>query len=553
VKLAACLMIAASCLRAQEAPATTCFVSGRVLNAANNEPVRRAHLTLRRKDNPAGGSGMSAAFVTTTDDHGRFAMKDIEPGKYDFSAKHAGFADTGYGARRPGRPGVTLSLDAGQQLTGVVFRLVPQAVITGRVLDADGDPVQGVQVTTARYRYEMGKRQLLPSGYAGTDDLGEYRLFGLAPGRYYLQATYRDLLSLQGIGVTSKPVQESYVPTYYPGVTDPSSATPLDLSAGTQLRGMDFTLTKVRAVNVRGHVIVPASANRRVTTIMLAPREMAFWGSMRRLRGTDAQGSFEVAGVAPGSYTLTASVQDGQKTLFAYQHLEVGNSNIDDVTLSLTTGAELPGQLRFEGQPPASLNGIEVSLEEFEGYEFRMGPQPSAEMKDDGTFTLPSIAAELYRARVRGLPDGYYLKSVRLGDDELKDTGIDATHELSGTLLVTVSSRAGLIEGVVQNDKDQPVPGASVVLVPEPKKRGRSDEFEHVTTDQYGRYIVKSIAPGDYKLFAFEDMEPGEYMDPEFLKPVEEQGVKIGIREGSRENTDLKQIPAKPPAKSGAK
>src|SRR5262249_28573159 len=127
------------------------------------------------------------------DGQGRFAMQGIVPGKYEFNAQHAGFIDASYGARRPGRQGLTLSLEAGQRVTAVVFRMTAQAVITGRIVDSDGDPVQGVSIPPLQYRYTRGKRELSPLRFATTDDLGEYRLFGLAPGRYFLQASHREI------------------------------------------------------------------------------------------------------------------------------------------------------------------------------------------------------------------------------------------------------------------------------------------------------------------------------------------------------------------------
>ena len=189
MKHCACLLLAGLCLLGQQPPAATCFVSGRVVNAANGEPVSRARLLLGGTDNPTGGSDSAAVYTTVTDDRGRFAMKDIEAGKYNFTAQRAGFVRMSYGARRPGREGITLSLDTGQQLTGVIFRMTAHAVIAGRILDEDGEPLQGVQVTADRYWFIEGKRQLSPAGFASTDDLGEYRMFGLSPGRYYLMAS----------------------------------------------------------------------------------------------------------------------------------------------------------------------------------------------------------------------------------------------------------------------------------------------------------------------------------------------------------------------------
>ena len=551
MKLAAFLLLPAFLLPGQQPADDTCFVSGRVVNAANNEPVNRVRLMLRHTDNPSGGSGSPAAYTTLTDDHGRFAMKGIEPGKYTFSAQRAGFADTSYGARRPGREGVTLTLQAGQQLSRVLFRMTPHAVIAGRILDQDGDPVQSVSVRAVRYRYTMGKRELATSANALTDDLGEYRIFGIAPGRYYLEATYALVgMRMSGMRSAAKPVEESYIPTYFPGTADVGTATTIELAAGAQLRGVDFILFKGRAVRVRGHINVPAGSNRQMVMMTLYPKGRFVWDLIRRARGLDPQGNFEINDVRPGSYSLSAMMHDGKVAYWARQQVEVSDGNVENVVLNLSAGTELAGQLRFEGQPPPNVTEIRVGLASPDREQtMMMGSTPQCEIKEDGSFSLSNVGAEIYEPSVSGLPEGYYLKSVRIGDDELKAVGVDTTRGAVGPLLLTISDKAARLEGVVQNAKEQPVPGATVVLVPEPKKREKSRGFQSVTTDQYGRYVMKTIEPGEYTLFAWEDIEPGEYMDPEVLKPVEELGHPVSLHEGSRESADLKLIPAKPPAK----
>ena len=527
-----------------------CSLAGRVLNAANGEPVRHARLVLQHTDNPGAGAGMPARDTTMTDDRGAFTMKDIEPGKYRFSAERPGFARAEYGARRPGREGVTLSLDAGQRLEGMVFRLIPQAVISGRILDQDGDPVDRVMVTANRYFYRIGKKQLAPAGSAMTDDLGEYRIFGLAPGRYYLSATYRNFSPYLAMATrpAAKSAEEAYVPTYYPGTVDTANASALDLAPGTQLRSMDFALTKAHTVHVRGRVNSPEGVSRGFVMITLAPRGQITWEMIRRARVLDPQGNFELADVRPGSYTLTAFASGGKSTYFARQQVDVGSSNIDGLMLNLSAGFEVTGRLQVEGPPPPSLSEIRVNLSSREPGEMSFGPMPNGHVKDDGSFTLSNVGMEVYRTRVSGLPDGYYLKSVRVSDDEVMDSGIDMTRGAPGPLVITVSAKAGQIEGVVLDDKQQPTAGASVVLVPEPKFRDRPETFRDVTTDQYGRFVLKNLEPGAYKLFAWEDVEPGEYMDPEFLKPVEQRGHAVQIHEGSRESAELKLIPVEQPA-----
>jgi hypothetical protein len=110
-----------------------------------------------------------------------------------------------------------------------------------------------------------------------------------------------------------------------------------------------------------------------------------------------------------------------------------------------------------------------------------------------------------------------------------------------------LSPNGGQIDGTVLNTQQQPAGGATVVLVPGTGLREQTRLFKDVATDQTGHFSVKGIAPGDYKLFAWEDIEPGAYQDPEFLKPFESLGETFSIREGSRETTQLKLIPAGQP------
>jgi hypothetical protein len=151
----------------------------------------------------------------------------------------------------------------------------------------------------------------------------------------------------------------------------------------------------------------------------------------------------------------------------AYQQMEVGREDINDIVLAPAQGASLPGRVSFEGLPPANLTHIEVALRGPDGNSTRYGPTVG-KLKEDGSFVLGNVGADSYRAIVNGLPQGYYVKSVRLGDKAAKESGIDTTRDASGPLLITVSARAGRIEGVALDANERPTPGATVVLAPEP-------------------------------------------------------------------------------------
>src|SRR5260370_31425308 len=173
----------------RSAPEELCAIQGQVLNTATGEPLKKANLNLQRTDMTPDMMSMPTSYSTSTDASGKFAMKDIEPGKHRLSVTRNGFVATSYGARGPNRPGTTLSLSRGQNLKDVMFRLTPHGVVMGRVVDEDGEPVPYVRVQLMTYRYQQGRKQLSFAGGGSTDDLGDYRIFGVAPGKYFLSAT----------------------------------------------------------------------------------------------------------------------------------------------------------------------------------------------------------------------------------------------------------------------------------------------------------------------------------------------------------------------------
>jgi hypothetical protein len=529
-------------------PEDRCRLEGKVVSAATGEPVRKATILLRRTDlNPAGGV-MPTTYTTTSDAGGKFAMKDIDPGKYRLSVMRTGFVTAEYGARGAMRSGTTLSLEPGKQVSDVTFKLTPHAVITGRVLDEDGEPVAHVTVQLMRYLYNQGRKQLLPYSSGSTNDLGEYRIFGIPPGKGLLSATYSTPGLYEGLVDRSSGAQadEDYAPTYYPGTTDLSAAATLEISPGVQLQGMDIRLSKTRTVRVRGKVRSLSGSGRQNISVSLVPRDrMASFSGMKRTMARDAQGSFELRGVAPGAYNIVATVYDGEKSLSARLPLDVGNSPIDNLVLTLNPGQALTGHIRVEGQATVKLSDIRLSLRPDEPGGVMFGPMPTGRVNEDGSFTLSNAGPERYRLYPYNLPDGYYIKAIQFGNEEALESPLDLTGGVTGSLEIVLGAGAGQVEGSVKNPKGEPATGATVVLIPQSAKRREQFSFyKTVTSDQYGNFVIKNVDPGEYKAYAWEDLEMGAYMDPEFVKPVENRAQAISIHENSRERAQLDLIPA---------
>jgi len=167
------------------------MVEGRVVSAASGEPLKKAFVTLVRT---ASSAGHPRPPSTTTDENGHFLLNDVVPGNYSLAADRNGYVRLEYASGGVNLSyfgtGTILSLVPGQHVKDVLFRLVPAAVITGRVVDEDNEPLLGATVQALRYGYVRGQRQLVPAGEEQTNDLGEYRIHSMAPGRYYVSAVY---------------------------------------------------------------------------------------------------------------------------------------------------------------------------------------------------------------------------------------------------------------------------------------------------------------------------------------------------------------------------
>ena len=263
------LLFVAAIMRAQ-APSLG-SVHGRVMSASG-EPLRKAEVTLR----PAVMRPQEVAYASTTSADGSFVVENLPPGQYRASARRSGYVEQAYGPNAGemfGSIGMTLTVAPGETLRNIDFKLQPQAVITGRITDEDGDPAQNVPVILMRQQRMRGESQLIPMGaQAVTNDLGEFRLAGLAPGTYYVCADWSRFGNPVQERVIRQGPEESTPPIYYPGTLDRAEAKAIEVAAGAQVRGADFQLRKVRAFRVTGRVATPDDADPRTVTTQLMPR-----------------------------------------------------------------------------------------------------------------------------------------------------------------------------------------------------------------------------------------------------------------------------------------
>ncbi len=259
--------------------------------------------------------------------------------------------------------------------------------------------------------------------------------------------------------------EESYAPLYYPGSFDPARASAIEVPPGADLRSIDFNLVPTRTVRVRGRVKWDGPETGQRPMVALIPRNATYLGYVGRHGAqVDEKGEFEIRGVTPGSYLLTADLFDQNNRQSARVPMELGSSTIDGINLLLAPLPSLQGRVRAEGDAPFKPANLRLFLQNADGGT-GMGVG-FATAKADGTFTVQNLAYDSYILNVMGLPDDFYIKSIKLGDIDLTEVPVDLSGGVSGSLDIVVAPGTSQLEGMVMKEQ-QPAPGAIVVLVPD--------------------------------------------------------------------------------------
>jgi uncharacterized surface anchored protein len=452
---------------------------------------------------------------------------NVLPGRYRLSANHADYV--------PGQS-VDVSIRADEAAKGLVLGMIPKGSITGRVYNKNGDAIAGANVQPLKYAYQDGRRILLTiatqKGNGQTNELGEYTLTGLAPGPYIIKA------DIPGSSASSR---ETFLPVYFPNTTDPAMASPVELPPGVNFNGVDLRINEARAVRVSGRVKDGTSGEPAVgAAVTLVPRRgTVATGSLKRTQ-TGEMGIFEFLNMAPGSYDVVATSTAGR--LAASESIEIRSDDVEGVNLVLQSQLSIKGKVSLENQPTetgsVNLSGIRVELrrEPYIPELLILLPYVAA----DGSFTFDGVTPGDYRLKVTGNRIKGYTKSARLG-------AIDALNppfhiDGPGEFDVTLSPNAGSIDATVINKEGKTVSDATIVLVPDPPRRQRFDLYYVAGSGPNGRLHLDGIAPGDYRVFAWDDVPADAWEDADFIRSYEDRGKSAHITEGGSENIELRMI-----------
>jgi hypothetical protein len=371
-------------------------------------------------------------------------------------------------------------------------------------------------------------------------------------------------------------IPEKYTLSYYPGVDDANSAAPIDVPPGADLSGLNMSLRVQQSFRVRGKILdsqtgrQPPSANLSLNLQTLDSRDPSY---VNISDGTPnynaADGTFELRNVSSGAYTISATLPNPASSRLppdfanmssadqrvyldaisgasasaprASAAINVLNSDVDGVLLKVSPGGSISGRFRTDQDPstPApEYTFLRVQLKIMDGAVTAQSRPAGA----DGTFRIDSLWQGEYRFALTGLPAGYYVKEARLGELDLLSANLRYSGTDTRTLDIVISPRTGQVDGTVTNSQGQPVPGARAVLIPE-RNRDRAELFRPVTTDPSGHFNIAAVAPGDYKLAAWELIEPYAFFDRELLKQADDSGKPVRVTESSKQTINVIPIP----------
>lgn len=514
------------------------------MTADTGRPVKRARIFVTAAELPE-GRGM------LTDDTGIFDLTELPAGRYSISVSKAGFVSLSYGQRRPLQAGTPLQLADGQQMKGVDFSLPRGSVVAGRVFDEDGDPMPGANVRVMRYQYLQGDRRLMPAGSAQADDKGQYRVWGLMPGDYYVSAIVRSPNfrgrggAPGGGGQADDEETLAYAPTYYPGAPSVDEAKPVTLGLGQEVLDINFNLQLVRTSRISGRVTNPDGTPATSGSVsLLADAASARGGQIGMRYGSriDWDGSFAIVSVPPGRYVLRASANDTGITQFASQPLAVGNGDLPDVLVMLLPGGSISGTIAFPAtkSPAPDLTQIRIAAPSLEA---GIPGQNNARIDKEGHFLLDGLAAGPHLIRPQGPLRGWSLKAVTIDGRDVTDVPLDLrSGQRIANVALTFTDMQTEIDGTMATDRGTPVTDYTVLAFSTDSDYWRPLS-RHIMTarpDQTGKFRIRGLPPGEYYLVPVDPAEQGEWFDAAYLDAHRAGASKLTLGDGETKTQNFK-------------
>ncbi len=478
-------------------------ISGFVLHELTGQPLRRVQITLR----PARAG--EAATGALTDDGGRFEVADIPAGSYSLVVERDGFLASSLARQDGYRLPPYFRLNGGDRLEDVRVRLRPWSVVAGRVRHDDAEPAVATSVLLYQQIRRRGRPAYRVAATTRTNDRGEYRVYGLAPGAYLMAARYDREGAFERL-VGSAAGTESYGVTFYPSASLIGEAMPIEVGVGQELLGVDVYLKRVRKRTIGG-ILTSGLTGRRLTGVNLGLEQMdrENSGALREpVKVTfNRNGEFEMRDVLPGRYLIVADTDEGGRRLVARRPMTVGEASIEGIELVLAPEQTWTVRIR-SGDAGLNAKQLRVLFVPADA----TAPEVEARLTDEGLFRATLQPDQSYDVYIDNLPGDMYQKETTLEGREVRSLST-GRGEPPGVVLVTVAKSNSAVIGQVMVDGWRVASGVNVTLIPEPME-GRAAQYRETFTNEYGWFEITGIAPGRYRAIAWSDEAPCDFFDP---------------------------------------
>jgi len=547
-----CLVVARTSRPQTDAPkqAQKQSVQGKVVDAKSGQPIRKVAVYVM------GGLRQSfERYSSATGEDGTFAIENLKPGRYIVTLERTGLVQAA-----TARGVTTFVVQPGQSLSGLVFKMEAAGAVAGKIVDIDGDPIARVSV-----RAEIigtppwGSMEGLEG--AVTNDLGEYRIGNLRPGKYWIYATPMQRVPVVRVEGKAKERLIYARPTYYPGTVDKTQALAVEVHSGEV--SANFSVLMTHLYRVSGTVGV--SSGQVVHVHLMSQSGGPVGPEALGEDGKLGEGNrFEYQSVLPGTYMAMAYVvkgmlTDGQPDMQVLQlkpSIEVGNADVEGLQLHDEPAGQIRGTFRSDTGEKIDWTQLTASVMPIVEATTKMrrvvggsaasgalaGP-PKA--NSDGSFEIKNVAGGNYQLVVGTSSDqlrDYYTKSVIFGGRDVTDSGFAPNGDVQ--LDVVVSPKGATIEGNVVDSNGQPVPYCTVAVVPNLEHRARPDSYQQQPTDERGHFIARGLYPGSYMVLAFAELFLQEDIrQPEFLKTYGGKGETVELGEGTRKSITTRIVP----------
>ena len=518
-------------------------IAGVVSDATTGKPLKDAQILLL----PAAGQGQRLTNWKRTDAQGRYEYGGLTAQRYTIQFRAPRHVALSYGQKRPRETGTEIQLGDAEDYRADM-QLPQSSAIEGTLLDEFGDPAPGISAQIAQRVYAGGRQRVVSAmmPVLPTDDRGRYRISAVEPGEYFV-------IALSGVYAEGEQVG-GFAPTYYPGTSDSSAATPISVAFGADTTGLTFPLIAARTFTVSGTMLdaegKPVAGRGTLWLNIPDHLRKPDFHTVRAPTGQD--GSFVLRNVPQGMYTLQGFAPPPQgyrgpgnlaALPFGYLPLTVGDADLDGVVLKTTAGTSLRGRFVVEDsnapRPDAERLHVTALPVEFDSAPMAGGPPPT-EVHEDLTFEVTRMSG-LRRILASTQTPEFAVKRITLNGRDITDATVDLREKDVEGIEVVLTTKVSRVTGAVSDDKG-PVSDYAVVIFPsDPTKWiDRSRYLAIARPTQQGRFTVNALPPEDYLAIALPNIVGSEYMNPEFLQQLRINATAFSLQGGESKTLDLK-------------